>query len=387
MNHLDRRAVRRPSRSLADLYASAPRRFSVIASHASMPNGTRSSASASSVPSATALPCMSVCMSSMPVNGFKFVPPVSNTTPLPTSARLGAATARCGPIAATARCRRRASRCRARRPGTRRRRASRARARRGTGSVMPRAFASCSIALRYAADRQHVRRQRREPTRDVVAQACARAVFEIDGAARAEQRASSRGACRASSLCDLNAGSANAAAPAAATQALGRAARSAVRRDPTSAMPSVRGLSRKHSRTTLRCPGQRGEADARRRTRRPSGPWRGRSRRASSRVVAVAASRARAAPRAACRTAGGERRRSRRARATTSKWSSRSSAARVGASEVAVARSGEKSGSSIIGPLSNAASRRRSHCLDRLSTKPDHSAAGAGVRWRNGLAS
>ena len=73
--------------------------------------------------------------------------------------------------------------------------------------------------------------------------------------------------------------------------------------------------------------------------------------------------------------------------ATTSKWSTRSSAARVGASEVAVVRSGEKSGSSIIGPLSNTASRRGCPCLDRLSTKPDHSAAGAGVRWRTGLAS
>ncbi len=42
--------------------------------------------SASSVPSATALPCMSSCMSSMPRNGFRLFPPVSKQIPLPTSA-------------------------------------------------------------------------------------------------------------------------------------------------------------------------------------------------------------------------------------------------------------------------------------------------------------
>jgi ParB family chromosome partitioning protein len=36
----------------------------------------------------------------------------------------------------------------------------------------------------------------------------------------------------------------------------------------------------------------------------------------------------------------------------------------------------------IIGPLSIRASLRGAHCLDRLSTKPDHSPARAGVRWQ-----
>src|ERR1700723_2445852 len=52
-------------------------RFSVIASHASAANGARSCASASSVASATALPFISVCMSSIERWGLRFTPAVS----------------------------------------------------------------------------------------------------------------------------------------------------------------------------------------------------------------------------------------------------------------------------------------------------------------------
>ena len=64
--------------------------FSVIASHASAASGAFSSASATSVASATALPDMSVCMSSIERCGLRLMPPVSNRMPLPTSATSGA---------------------------------------------------------------------------------------------------------------------------------------------------------------------------------------------------------------------------------------------------------------------------------------------------------
>ena len=91
VDDLDARAVRGVHDVLRLVRSRAPSRFSEIASHASTPNGTSSDASASNVPSATALPCMSMCMSNMPLNAFKFVPPVSNRMPLPTSASCGSA--------------------------------------------------------------------------------------------------------------------------------------------------------------------------------------------------------------------------------------------------------------------------------------------------------
>ncbi len=71
-------------------YALGPISFSVIASQASAVIGARSSASATSVASATALPAMSVCMSSIDLCVFRLMPPVSNRMPLPTNATSGA---------------------------------------------------------------------------------------------------------------------------------------------------------------------------------------------------------------------------------------------------------------------------------------------------------
>ena len=67
-------------------------RFSVMASQQSTASGERSACSAYRLPTATALPSMSVCMSSMLLCGFKLVPPVSKQMPLPTrlTARRGA---------------------------------------------------------------------------------------------------------------------------------------------------------------------------------------------------------------------------------------------------------------------------------------------------------
>ena len=61
-------------------------RFSARASQASTGRGNRPLASASSVASTTALPAMSVCMSSIDLCGLRLVPPVSKQIPLPTSA-------------------------------------------------------------------------------------------------------------------------------------------------------------------------------------------------------------------------------------------------------------------------------------------------------------
>ena len=61
-----------------------------------MSYGARSSLSASSVPTATALPCMSVCMSYMLLWVLRLMPPVSKQMPLPTSASFAAPLRRCG---------------------------------------------------------------------------------------------------------------------------------------------------------------------------------------------------------------------------------------------------------------------------------------------------
>src|SRR5579862_4365865 len=61
-------------------------RFSVMASQQSIGCAGTSCLSAYRLPTATALPSMSVCMSCMPLWGFRFVPPVSKQIPLPTRA-------------------------------------------------------------------------------------------------------------------------------------------------------------------------------------------------------------------------------------------------------------------------------------------------------------
>ena len=88
---------------------------------------------------------------------------------------------------ANAGCRRRASRCRAQRRGTHRRRASRARARRGTAQPMPRGFASCSIALRYAAIVNTFGGSAVNQRATLLPKACARAVARSTLLRRAEQ--------------------------------------------------------------------------------------------------------------------------------------------------------------------------------------------------------
>ena len=67
-----------------DLYAFGPVLFSVMASQQSTATGSLSSLMVLSVASATALPPMSICISSMELKGFRLVPPVSKMMPLPT---------------------------------------------------------------------------------------------------------------------------------------------------------------------------------------------------------------------------------------------------------------------------------------------------------------
>ena len=99
--------------------------------------------------------------------------------------------------------------------------------------------------------RQDVGRQSSEPTRDVVAQSlCARRRRGRGRCVRANRRKLVSCAGRGVLPRDLNAGRANAAALAAATR-LSAAVRAVESSRPTSAMPSVRGLSRKHSRTAF----------------------------------------------------------------------------------------------------------------------------------------
>ena len=312
-----------------------------------MPKGTRSSARASSVPRATALPCMSVCMSSMPVNGLRLVPPVSNTTPLPTRARLA-----CDP--------RWGRYCTLRMPASRvalpRATARNAPAPSFASSrsprnrqVMPRGFASASIALRYAAIVNTLGGRAVNHRATLLPNACARTASR-SWLLRAPKRRKLERRVSRSLLCDLNDGSAKAAALAAATR-LSTATRSAGASRPTSAMPSVRGLSRKHSRTTFAA-----QVSAAKPGSAPKAPTvKPVARAFAARELASSAPLRADRPSSAARCLPYGRRPSAEfapRAVTTSKWSKRSSVVRVGASDVAVARSGEKSGSSIIGPLS-----------------------------------
>ena len=115
--------------------------------------------------------------------------------------------------------------------------------------------------------RQHVRRQRREPTRDVVAEGlCARG-REID-AARARRTAAALASCAGRFASDLNAGSANAAAPAAASR-LSAAARPSRVGEPDERDAERPRLVAQALANRFRGPGQSGEAAMRRRTCRP----------------------------------------------------------------------------------------------------------------------
>ncbi len=110
---------------------------------------------------------------------------------------------------------------------------------------MPCAFASRSTDSRYAAIVSTLGGSAVNQRATLLPKVCARAALRSMplGAPNSRKLASRVGRFAS----DLNAGSANVAAPAAASR-LSAAARRSVSASPTSAMPSVRGLSRRHSR-------------------------------------------------------------------------------------------------------------------------------------------